>query len=93
VRTGDGARHLLHHRLRGGRLDEEHVRAGLPVQLGASDGVFDSRDGDGVGAGDDEELLRLPRVDGCFDLRGELGGVDESFPREVAALLREVLVL
>ena len=69
--------HLLE---RAGRLDEQHVGAGLEIGLGALDGRFEALDGDRVGAGDDQRVSSTARVERGLDLADSSRRRDQLLP-------------
>ena len=80
-------------RLRGRRLDEDHVGAGCHVGAGAIDRGRKSLDRDGVGARDDDEIGIVQRIAHRLELLHHLGGRHERLVVVVPALLRERLIL
>ena len=87
MRLGEGAEHL------GGveRLGEDRVGAGLHVQFRARDRAIQALAGGGIGAGDHDEVAARLRRRG--HLGGHVVGVGEFLVVEMAAFLRQQLVL
>src|SRR5439155_23149697 len=76
-----------------GGLDEQDVGAGVAVATGPLDGADHPLDGPGVGAGDDDEIVRPAGGDGGADLRLHLRRRDDLLALHVTALLRGDLIL
>ena len=72
-------------------LGEDHVRAGLPVELCSRDRLVESFLLHGIRPGDDPEVTRRPRGPG--DLPRHLVRRDQALVREMPALLGHHLVL
>src|SRR5581483_3289722 len=93
LRHGEAPRNL---RKLGGAfrsLDEGDIRAGLGIALGARYRGIKSLDGARVGPGDDEAIARSPGIHRRSHLAGHLLGADQLLSGEMAAALRERLVL
>ena len=75
------------------RLDEADVGAGLAEGVRAVHRGGEAFDGDGVGARDDQQIGIGARVHRGLDLCDHLGGRDDLLALEMAAALREHLVL
>ena len=80
-------------RVRGGRLDEEHVGPGLRVGEPALDGGVEPLDGERVGARDQHEIGVGGGVARGAELLGHLRHRDHRLVVVVAAPLREDLIL
>ena len=89
----DRARHCEHflHRLRG--LEEDHVGSRLGVEVYAADRFFEAKAGPRVGPGDDHRVRVTARLDSRLDFAGEILGRHHALVGQVAAALRELLVL
>ena len=92
-RSVDPAADLVQLGGRLGRLDEDHVGAGLAVELGALKRRLEPEHLAGVGAGDDEQRVVGAGVEGGVQLGHHLGRRDDLLAGEVAAALGEGLIL
>jgi hypothetical protein len=76
-----------------GRLDEQHVGAGLAIAPAALERRVQAFDGARVGAGDDHEVVRAARLDRGPHLLDHLICRDHVLARQMPAALRRHLVL
>ena len=76
-----------------GRLDEDHVGAGLDIAFGARDGGIETFHSDRVGARDDQRVVVGQRLARDADLAAHFPGVDQALVVQVAAALGKGLVL
>ena len=79
--------------LRARRVDEDHVRAGGGVAVRARDRILEARDGDRVGARDDQRVGIRARVERGAQLLLVQLGRDHVLALHVPAALREDLIL
>ena len=75
------------------RFHEDHVGAGLLVELGAAQRLVQAMSGAGIGAGHDHCRRIAPRLDRDLDLEHHVLGRHDAAAGRMAALLRHLLVL
>ncbi len=76
-----------------GASDKQNIRAGIAIAHGARDRAIEAFDGDGVGAGNHQSFAGMTRVERRLDLADHFGGRDQHLVVQMAAALREILVL
>ena len=89
----DQARHRGDLVLRLRRLDKRHVGPGRQRRIGAGNGLVQAGDGARVGAGDDQEVLVAAGGGRGADLGDVVLARDDLLAFEMAAFLREFLIL